>query len=75
MLKVAIFIIKIVLFLSINLMIYIQKKKNREIMKKWRYKNSNKYYGEKLSKLVDVIKFNKLYCKEYYHIPCNIDKE
>ncbi len=56
-------------------MIYIQKKKNREIMKKWRYKNSNKYYGEKLSKLVDVIKFNKLYCKEYYHIPCNIDKE
>jgi hypothetical protein len=44
-------------------------------MKKWRYKNSNKYYGEKLSKLVDVIKFSKLQFKEYYHIPCNIDKE
>ena len=32
-------------------------------MKKWRYKNSNKYYGEKLSKLVDVIKFSKLNLK------------
>ena len=55
-------------------MIYIQKKKSRDNERR-RYKNSNKYYGEKLSKLVDVIKFSKLQFKEYYHIPCNIDKE
>lgn len=26
-------------------------------MKKWRYKNSNKYYGEKLSKLAELLNF------------------
>ena len=46
----------------------------RDIMKKWRYKNSCKYCGEKLSKSVAVIKCSKPQCKEYYHIPCTIDK-
>ena len=51
-----------------------QEEINREIMKKWRYKNSCKYCGEKLSKSVAVIKCSKPQCKEYYHIPCTIDK-
>ena len=46
----------------------------REAIRKWRYKNSCKYCGEKLSKLIAVIKCSKSQCKEYYHIPCAIDK-
>ena len=46
----------------------------REMIRKWRYKNSCKYCGEKLSKSVAVIKCSKPQCKEYYHTLCAIDK-
>lgn len=46
----------------------------REKIRRWRYKNSCKYCGEKLSKAVAVIKCKKPKCKDYYHIPCAIEK-
>ena len=46
----------------------------REKMKKWRFKNSCKYCGKKLSKLVGVIKCKKPKCKDFYHVPCAIRK-
>ena len=46
----------------------------REKIRRWRYKNSCKYCGEKLSKTVAVIKCKKPKCKDYYHIPCAIEK-
>ena len=46
----------------------------REAIKRWRYKNSCKYCGEKLSKKVAVIKCKKSKCKDFYHIPCAIEK-
>ena len=49
-------------------------KTEKEKIRKWRYKNSCKYCGEKLSKNVAVIKCKKPTCKEYYHIPCSIKK-
>ena len=47
---------------------------SRENIRKWRYKNSCRYCGEKLSKEKAVIKCKNPKCKEYYHIPCAIVK-
>ena len=46
----------------------------KEKIRKWRYKNSCRYCGEKLSKAKVVIKCKNPKCKEYYHIPCAIEK-
>ena len=46
----------------------------KEKTRKWRYKNSCKYCGEKLSKNKAVIKCKNPKCKEFYHIPCAIEK-
>ena len=46
----------------------------KENIRKWRYKNSCRYCGEKLSKSKAVIKCKNPKCKEYYHIPCAIEK-
>lgn len=46
----------------------------KDFIKKWRYKNSCRYCGYKLSKLIAVIKCKKPKCKEYYHLPCAIQK-
>ena len=46
----------------------------KENIRKWRYKNSCRYCGEKLSKFKAVIKCKNPKCKEYYHIPCAIEK-
>ena len=43
-------------------------------IRKWRYKNSCRFCGEKLSKAKAVIKCKNPKCKEYYHIPCAIQK-
>ena len=47
---------------------------SKDLIRKWRYKNSCKYCGEKLSKNVAVIKCKKPTCKDYYHIACAIEK-
>ena len=47
---------------------------SKDVIRKWRYKNSCKYCGEKLSKNVAVIKCKKPTCKDYYHIGCSIKK-
>ena len=47
---------------------------NRENIRKWRYKNSCRYCGEKLSKSKAVIKCKNPKCKEFYHVPCAIQK-
>ncbi|MCQ2817940.1 MAG: hypothetical protein MJ252_11805 [archaeon] len=44
-------------------------------IRKWRYKNSCRYCGEKLDKEKSVIKCSNTKCKGYYHIPCAIEKE
>ena len=46
----------------------------KEKIRKWRFKNSCRYCGEKLSKNKAVIKCKNPKCKEYYHIPCAIEK-
>ena len=46
----------------------------RENIRKWRYKNSCRYCQDKLSKSKAVIKCSNSKCKEYYHIPCAIEK-
>ena len=46
----------------------------KDNIRKWRYKNSCRYCGEKLSKSKAVIKCKNPKCKEYYHIPCAIEK-
>ena len=46
----------------------------KENIRKWRYKNSCRYCGEKLSKAKAVIKCKNPKCKEYYHIACAIEK-
>ena len=51
-----------------------QEELTKEKIKKWRYKNSCKYCGKKLSKSIAVTKCKKSKCKEYYHIPCAIVK-
>ena len=47
---------------------------SKEKIRRWRYKNSCKYCGEKLSKSVAVIKCKKPKCKDYYHVPCAVIK-
>ena len=44
-------------------------------IRKWRYKNSCRYCGEKLDKEKAVIKCNNPKCKGFFHIPCAIEKE
>ena len=51
-----------------------EEDKTKEKIKKWRYKNSCKYCGHKLSKSIAVTKCKNPKCKEYYHIPCAIAK-
>jgi len=46
----------------------------KENIRRWRYKNSCRYCGEKLSKSKAVIKCKNPKCKEYFHIPCAIQK-
>ena len=46
----------------------------KEKIKKWRYKNSCKYCGKKLSKNIAVTKCKNPKCKEHYHIPCAVTK-
>jgi hypothetical protein len=46
----------------------------KDLIKKWRYKNSCKYCGQKLSKNIAVTKCKNPKCKEHYHIPCAIEK-
>ena len=46
----------------------------KENIRRWRYKNSCRYCGEKLSKAKVVIKCKNPKCKEYFHIPCAIEK-
>ena len=46
----------------------------RREIRKWRHKNSCRYCGEKLSKNKAVIKCKNPKCKEYFHIPCSIEK-
>ena len=43
-------------------------------IRKWRYKNSCRYCGVKLSKSKAVIKCKNPKCKQFYHIPCAIEK-
>ena len=43
-------------------------------IRKWRYKNSCRYCGVKLSKSQAVIKCKNPKCKQFYHIPCAIEK-
>ena len=46
----------------------------KENLRKWRYKNSCKYCGKKLNKNEVVIKCKNPKCKEFFHIPCAIEK-
>ena len=46
----------------------------KDKIKKWRYKNSCKFCGKKLSKNIAVTKCKNPKCKEHYHIPCAIEK-
>ena len=46
----------------------------KENIRKLRYKNSCRYCGKKLSQDKAVIKCKKPKCKEFYHIPCAIEK-
>lgn len=43
-------------------------------LRKWRYKNSCHFCKAKLSKDLPVIKCLNSKCKEFYHIPCAIEK-
>ena len=45
-----------------------------EKIRRWRFKNSCKYCGQKLSTKIAVTKCKKPRCKEYFHIPCAIVK-
>ena len=47
---------------------------SKEKIRKWRYKSSCKYCNEHISKEKVVIKCNNTKCKNYYHIPCAIQK-
>ena len=46
----------------------------KENLRRWRYKNSCKYCGKKLSKNEVVIKCKNTKCREFFHIPCAIEK-
>ena len=43
-------------------------------IRKWRYKSSCRYCNEHISKDKVVIKCGNTKCKNYYHIPCAIEK-
>ena len=64
--------------ICLNLLIELKGLELEEITKdnirKWRYKNSCRYCGEKLSKNKAVIKCKKPKCKQFFHIPCSIEK-
>ena len=47
---------------------------SKDKIRKWRYKNSCRYCGEKLTKYKAVIKCKNTKCKQYFHIPCAIEK-
>ena len=47
---------------------------NKDKIKKWRYKNSCKFCGKKLSKNIAVTKCKNPKCREHYHIPCAVAK-
>jgi hypothetical protein len=51
-----------------------EEKITRTNIRKWRYKNSCKYCNSKLSKNKAVIKCANPKCKDFYHIPCAIEK-
>ena len=51
-----------------------EEQMSKDLIKKWRYKNSCKYCGQKLSKNVAVTKCKNPKCKEHYHIPCAVAK-
>ena len=46
----------------------------KQKIRKWRFKNSCKFCGRKLSKNRAVIKCKNPKCKEFFHIPCAIEK-
>ena len=46
----------------------------RELIRKWRYKSSCRFCGEKLSKNKAVIKCKNTKCKHFFHIRCAIEK-
>lgn len=46
----------------------------KDKIRKWRYKNTCRYCGEKLSKKKAVIKCKNTKCKQFFHIPCSIEK-
>ena len=46
----------------------------KDKIKKWRYKNSCKFCGKKLSKNIAVTKCKNPKCREHYHIPCAVAK-
>ena len=46
----------------------------KDKVRKWRYKNTCRYCGEKLSKKKAVIKCKNTKCKQFFHIPCSIEK-
>ena len=45
---------------------------SKDIIRRWRFKNSCKYCGDKLSNSTSVVKCKNSKCKQYYHIPCAI---
>ena len=47
---------------------------SKDNIRKWRFKNSCRYCGEKLSKNKAVIKCKNPKCKQFFHIPCSIEK-
>ena len=47
---------------------------NKLNIRKWRYKTSCKYCQDKLSQNKVVIKCGNPKCREFYHIPCAIEK-
>ena len=64
--------------ICLNLINELKKLENDNISKdnirKWRYKHSCKYCNEKLSKNKVVIKCKNPKCKQFFHIPCAIEK-
>lgn len=46
----------------------------KKFIRKWRYKSTCHYCGEKLSPNKAVIKCKKPKCKEFFHIPCAVEK-
>lgn len=55
-------------------LVYGDKNISWEKIRKWRFKNSCRFCGAKLCKSKAVIKCKKPKCKEFFHIPCAIEK-